>query len=40
MSAIAHGWKPKGKTKDIPKSVAKEFHAADKGKAYGKKGKD
>jgi|SRR6516162_1004334 len=36
MSAIAHGWKPKGKAKGIPVSVAKEFHAADKGKKYGK----
>ena len=39
MSAIAHGWKPKGKAADIPVKVAKEFHAADKGKKYGKKTK-
>ena len=39
MSAIAHGWKPKGKAKKIPKKVAKDFHAADKGKKYGKGGK-
>jgi hypothetical protein len=36
MSAIAHGWRPKGSAKDIPVRVAKEFHAADKGKKYGK----
>lgn len=36
MSAIAHGWKPKGKAAGIPVKVAKEFHAADKGKKYGK----
>lgn len=36
MSAIAHGWKPKGSAKHIPVGVAKEFHAADKGKKYGK----
>jgi hypothetical protein len=29
MSAVAHGWEPPGK-KPIPKSVGKEFHAADK----------
>src|SRR5262252_4370304 len=29
MSAIAHGWKPKGSAAGIPMSVAKEFHAAD-----------
>jgi hypothetical protein len=28
MSAIAHGWKPGGK--QVPVSVAKEFHSADK----------
>jgi len=39
MSAIAHGWKPKGKAKGIPVKVAKEFHAADKGTKYGKKKK-
>lgn len=37
MSAIAHGWKPKGKVADIPVKVAKEFHAADKGHKYGAK---
>jgi hypothetical protein len=36
MSAIAHGWKPKGSAKGIPLKVAEEFHAADKGKKYGK----
>src|SRR5262245_44950609 len=36
MSAIAHGWRPTGKAAGIPVSVAKEFHAADKGKKYGK----
>lgn len=36
MSAIAHGWKPTGEAAGIPKKVAKEFHAADKGKKYGK----
>jgi len=36
MSAIAHGWKPKGSAAGIPVKVAKEFHAADKGKKYGK----
>jgi hypothetical protein len=30
MSAIAHGWVPKGKAAGIPVSVAKDFHAADK----------
>jgi hypothetical protein len=35
MSAIAHGWKPKGKVADISVKVAKDFHAADKGKKYG-----
>lgn len=42
MSAISHGWKPKGKAKDIPVKVAKEFHKADTGKKWGaspKKGK-
>jgi hypothetical protein len=39
MSAIAHGWKPSGEAADIPVKVAKEFHAADKGKKYGKGGK-
>lgn len=39
MSAIAHGWKPTGEAADIPVSVAKEFHAADKGKKYGAKKK-
>jgi len=38
MSAIAHGWKPKGSAKGIPVKVAKEFHAADKGKKWGAKG--
>ena len=35
MSAIAHGWKPpKGSSvAQIPKGVAKEFHAADKAKS-------
>ena len=37
MSAIAHGWKPTGEAADIPVSVAKDFHAADKSKKYGKK---
>jgi hypothetical protein len=37
MSAIAHGWKPKGSAKGIPVKVAKEFHAADRGKKYGAK---
>jgi hypothetical protein len=37
MSAIAHGWKPKGKAAGIPVKVAKEFHRADKGKKYGHK---
>ncbi len=36
MSAIAHGWKPKGKAAGIPVKVAKEFHAADKGRRFGK----
>ena len=36
MSAIAHGWHPKGKAAGIPVKVAKEFHAADKGHKYGK----
>lgn len=40
MSAIAHGWKPKGKAKGIPVSVAKDFHAADKGRRYGKGSED
>ena len=35
MSAIAHGWKPKGSAAGIPVSVAKEFHAADAGHKYG-----
>jgi hypothetical protein len=35
MSAIAHGWRPKGKAAGIPVKVAKEFHAADKGKKWG-----
>ena len=39
MSAIAHGWKPKGKAASIPVRVAKEFHAADRGRKYGKKRK-
>lgn len=30
MSAIAHGWEPKGSAAGIPVSVAKDFHAADK----------
>lgn len=30
MSAIAHGWKPKGSAKDIPLKVANDFHEADK----------
>lgn len=37
MSAVAHGWHPKGV--DIPVSVAKEFHAADAGHKYGAKGR-
>ena len=39
MSAIAHGWKPKGKAKGIPVKVAKEFHRADAGKKWGSKHK-
>jgi ribosomal protein S7 len=39
MSAIAHGWRPTGSAADIPVKVAKEFHAADKGKKYGAKKK-
>ena len=35
MSAIAHGWKPKGSAKGIPVKVAKEFHQADAGKKWG-----
>jgi hypothetical protein len=30
MSAIAHGWEPKGSAAGIPVDVAKDFHAADK----------
>jgi hypothetical protein len=37
MSAVAHGWKPEGL--NIPVSVAKEFHQADKGHKYGAKGR-
>ena len=37
MSAISHGWHPKGKAADIPVKVAKEFHQADRGKKYGAK---
>lgn len=43
MSAIAHGWEPSGKAANIPVKVAKDIHAADKGKKYGKghdKGRD
>jgi hypothetical protein len=37
MSAISHGWHPsKGSVAKIPKKVAVEFHAADKGHKYGK----
>lgn len=39
MSAIAHGWRPKGSAAVIPVSVAKEFHAADAGHKYGAGGK-
>ena len=39
MSAIAHGWHPKGKAAGIPVKVAKEFHNADAGKKYGHKTK-
>ena len=39
MSAVAHGWKPKGSAAGIPVKVAKEFHAADAGKKYGSKHK-
>ncbi len=39
MSAISHGWEPTGEAAGIPKKVAKEFHAADKGKKFGKGGK-
>lgn len=35
MSAIAHGWRPSNL--HIPVKVAKEFHAADKGKKWGAK---
>ena len=35
MSAIAHGWKPKGSAAGIPVKVAKEFHQADAGKKWG-----
>ena len=35
MSAIAHGWKPKGSAANIPVKVAKEFHKADAGHKYG-----
>lgn len=35
MSAVAHGWKPKGKAAGIPVKVAKDFHKADAGKKYG-----
>ncbi len=35
MSAIAHGWHPKGKAAGIPVKVAREYHAADTGKKYG-----
>ena len=35
MSAIAHGWKPKGKAAGIPVKVAKDFHKADAGKKWG-----
>lgn len=37
MSAIAHGWRPSNL--HIPVKVAKEFHAADKGKKWGAKPK-
>ena len=30
MAAIAHGWKPTGTAKGIPKKVAEEFHRADR----------
>ena len=36
MSALAHGWRPTGSAANIPVSVAKEFHNADRGK-YGHK---
>jgi len=36
MSAIAHGWKPKGSVAKIPLKVAEEFHSADAGHKYGK----
>ena len=37
MSAIAHGWHPsQGSVAKIPVGVAKDFHAADKGRKYGK----
>ncbi len=35
MSAISHGWQPKGKAASIPVRVAREFHVADTGKKYG-----
>lgn len=39
MSAIAHGWKPKGSVAKIPVKVAKDFHKADAGHKYGQKHK-
>jgi len=36
MSAIAHGWKPKGSVAKIPLKVAEDFHSADAGHKYGK----
>ena len=39
MSAIAHGWQPKGSAAGIPKGVAEEFHEADKGHKYGAEGR-
>lgn len=34
MSAVAHGWRPKGAKKPpVPLGVAREFHAADKRKS-------
>ncbi len=38
MSAVAHGWKPKGSKKPpVPVKVAREFHAADKRKSMTRK---
>jgi len=31
MAAIAHGWKPTGKAKGIPRKVAEEYNKEDTG---------